>query len=38
MVVEFNLGALALPYEEQANVLGLTLGDKAEYVQKMGNV
>lgn len=36
MTVEFHHGALADSYEEQANKQGLTFGDMAEYVDKVG--
>ena len=34
--VSFYHGALADPYEDQANEQGFTLGNKAEFVQKVG--
>ena len=34
--VTFCHGALSDPYEEQANVQGFTLGDKAELMDKLG--
>lgn len=36
MTVGFHHGALADSYEEQANKQGLTFGDMAEYVDKVG--
>ena len=37
MRVEFHHGALNDTYEKQANKQGLTFGDKANWVQKVGN-
>lgn len=34
-MIGFHFGALASPFEEQANEQGYTLGDKAEYYEKM---
>ena len=36
MNIEFRHGALSDTYEKQANQQGFTLGDKAEWVQKVG--
>ena len=36
MTVEFHHGALVDSYEEQANEQGLTLGDMAEFADKVG--
>ena len=36
MTVEFHHGALCDSYEEQANAQGFTLGDMAEWVEKVG--
>lgn len=36
MTVEFYHSAFADTYEEQANKQGYTLGDKADFVQKVG--
>lgn len=36
MTVEFHHGALRDSYEEQANAQGFTLGDMAEWAQKVG--
>lgn len=36
MTVGFHHGALADSYEEQANKQGLTFGNMAEYVDKVG--
>lgn len=36
MTVEFYHGALVDTYEEQANKQGFTLGDYAEFAQKVG--
>lgn len=35
-MVGFCHGALADPYEDQANEQGFTLGSKAEFIQKVG--
>lgn len=35
-VIEFHHGALCESYEEQVNAQGYTLGDDAEWVQKIG--
>lgn len=35
MIVEFRHGALSDSYEKQANAQGFTLGDDAEWVQKV---
>lgn len=37
MTVEFHHGALSDSYEEQANKQGFTFGDKAEWVQNVGD-
>lgn len=34
--VEFHHGALSDSYEKQANAQGYTLGDKAEFLDKVG--
>ena len=36
MLVEFHHGALSDTYEEQANKQGLTFGDNADWIQKVG--
>lgn len=36
MTVEFHHGALADPYEEQARAQGFTLGNMAEFADKVG--
>jgi hypothetical protein len=36
MDIEFRHGALADTYEKQANKQGFTLGDRAEWIQRVG--
>ena len=37
MQINFNYGALSDPLEEQANKQGCTLGEDADFVQRLGD-